>query len=60
MTPKTRLSLVACLIILSAVYAFLVAYNPSIARTAALGYICLMLTALVLISCFKGPPRGGV
>lgn len=55
MTPKTRLSAVAVLLVLSSIYAVLVAQSPALARTVALGYICLMLTALVLISCWKRP-----
>lgn len=55
MTPKTRLKVIAGLLILSSIYAFLVGYDPAVARTIALGYIALMLTVLVLISFWKRP-----
>lgn len=57
MTPKTRLKVIVGVLILSFVYAVLVQYSPQLARTVALGYICLMLTLLVLISCWKRPPH---
>lgn len=57
MTPKTRLRIVAGLLVLSSIYAWLVGYDPILARTVALGYIALMLTLLVLISCWKRPPH---
>lgn len=57
MTPNTRLKIVAGLLTLSFSYTYLVIWNPAVARTAALGYIALMLTLLVLIACWKkGPP----
>lgn len=58
MTPRTRLSAIAVVLVLSAIYAFLVARSPAAARTVALGYICLLLTIIVLIQCWRKPPHG--
>jgi VIT1/CCC1 family predicted Fe2+/Mn2+ transporter len=54
-TPTTRLKLIAAVLLLSAVYAVLVAKNPAAARTIALGYIAIMLTLLVLIQYWRRP-----
>lgn len=41
------------MILLSAGYAVLVAKNVELAKAAALGYIAVMLTAIVLINVWK-------
>ena len=57
MTPATRGKLILGLLALSSVYAFLVGWNPELARAIAVGYIALMLTVLVLINLWKKPPH---
>lgn len=56
MTPTSRLKVVVGLLTLSTIYALLVGWNIELARAIAVGYCGLMLTALVLISCWKKPP----
>lgn len=55
MTPRTRLALIAGLIILSAGYAVLVKRDPTTAAAVASGYVALLLTLFVLINVWKSP-----
>lgn len=53
MTPRLRLYICAAMILLSALYAVLVAKNLEIAKAVALGYIAIMLTLLVMVNLWK-------
>lgn len=53
MLPRTRLYLCGFLIVVSAVYAVLVAEDPDVAEAVALGYIALVLTLFFLITVWK-------
>lgn len=55
MTPKTRLSWVGAVIVVSAFYALLVKKDPDVASAVAMGYVALFLTAFVLIERWKKP-----
>lgn len=57
MTPANRLWALAVLIILSAAYALLVKKDPALAQVVALGYIAVMLTILIITTCWKRPPH---
>lgn len=53
MNPRLRLWLCAGMILLSAIYAVLVSKNVELAKAAALGYIAVMLTVIVIINVWK-------
>lgn len=53
MKQKTRLSLILLIIIGSAVYALLMAYDDELARTIVLGYIGVILTAFFFVEVWK-------
>lgn len=55
MTSATRLKVCALLIVLSAVYAVLVARDPAIASAIASGYVAAVLTVVVLTTIWKKP-----
>lgn len=55
MKANTRLSLIAFLIVGSALYAFLIAKDPKFAEAIALGYIAMLLTVLTIINVWKRP-----
>jgi hypothetical protein len=55
MTRQTRLSLIAFVVVASAVYAALVAKSPEIARTIMLGYIGIVLTIFVANELWRKP-----
>lgn len=51
--PRTRLSVIAGIIVVSACYAVLVDKAPQVASATALGYIALILTVFVLVERWK-------
>lgn len=53
MNPRLRLWICAAMILLSALYAVLVSKDLELAKAAALGYIAVMLTLLVIINVWK-------
>lgn len=55
MTANTRLHLIAGIILVSAVYAILIAKDPALASAIASGYIALLLTVLVVLNLWKKP-----
>lgn len=55
MTANSRLLWSAVLIIISAVYAVLVARDPGVASAIAAGYIAILLTVFVLLNVWKKP-----
>ena len=55
MRPNSRLWLIAVLIVFSATYAVIVKKDYTLAYAVALGYIAVVLTVLVVLSCFKKP-----
>ena len=55
MTPNTRLSLIAGIIIVSAAYAVVVRKDPSVASAIAAGYVAILVTVLSLVHFWKKP-----
>lgn len=55
MTSNTRLRVCALVIIFSVMYAVLVAQDASIASAVALGYVALVLTAIITTNVWKKP-----
>lgn len=53
MSPSTRLRLVAVVLLLSAVYAVLIAQDRDLAQAVAVAYISILLTIIFLISFWK-------
>lgn len=53
MTPKTRLRLIAIMLMLSAIYAVLIVADREIAGVIAVGYIAIILTVFVLVNAWK-------
>jgi uncharacterized membrane protein len=58
MKPSTRLIWCAVIIVGSAIYGLLIAYNPRVATAIMVGYIALLLTILLSIHVWKRPPDG--
>jgi uncharacterized membrane protein len=58
MKPSTRLIWCAVIIVGSAIYGLLIAYNPRVATAIMVGYIALLLTILVVIHVWKKPTNG--
>ena len=55
MTSNTRLRTSIVMIILSAMYAIVLAKDPPIASAAAVGYIAVILTGCLLTNVWKKP-----
>lgn len=55
MTPNTRLSLIAGIIVVSAAYAVVVRKDPAIASAIAAGYVAILLTVLALVHFWRKP-----
>ena len=55
MTALSRLMVVAGLIVLSAGYAVLVKKDPSLASAISSGYVCMLLTAILVLNLWKRP-----
>lgn len=55
MGPHTRLKLSAVMILLSALFAVLVARDPQTASAISTGYVAVLLTAFVLANTWKRP-----
>lgn len=55
MTSNTRLRLSAVMIIISAIYAVVVAKDPQVASAVSSGYIAVLLTTFVLSNLWKKP-----
>lgn len=55
MTAKTRLALIALVIIGSAAYAVLVKQDPSTASAVAVGYVALLVTIIAAIQIWRRP-----
>lgn len=55
MTSSARLMLSAALIVMSSVYAVLVAKSPEVASAVAAGYIAVLLSVFTLINVWKKP-----
>jgi tryptophan-rich sensory protein len=53
MSPRLRLWLCVGVIILSAIYAVLVTKDRRLAEAVALGYICIVLTVLLVVNLWK-------
>jgi hypothetical protein len=53
MKPETRLILCVTVVLASAVYAALVAIDKQLASTVGIGYVAVLLTALVAIHIGK-------
>lgn len=53
MTPKTRLRLIAIMIMLSAIYAVLIVADRDLAGVIAVGYIAVILTVFVVVNAWK-------
>ncbi len=58
MKPSTRLFWVAMIIIGSALYAMLIAWNRPLTTTLTVGYIAVILTIFVTNELWKKPPYG--
>jgi hypothetical protein len=48
---------IAVLIVFSATYAVIVKKDPGLGYAFALGYIALLLTVIVILTCWKKPPH---
>lgn len=55
MSSHTRLKLSAVMIVLSALFAVLVASDPQTASAISTGYVAVLLTAFVLVELWKKP-----
>lgn len=55
MRPKTRLLMVAFIIVMSAAYAVLVKRDPSVASAIAVGYVALLVTIITAIQIWRRP-----
>lgn len=53
MSPSLRLLICGVIILLSAVYAVLVARDPSFASTVAIGYVAVVVTAILVVNLWK-------
>lgn len=53
MRANTRLALCAAVILVSALYAVLVEKDQQLAETLAIGYVAVLMTALVLVNFWK-------
>jgi len=53
MSPSLRLLLCGVLILISAVYAVLVAQDPAVASTVAVGYVALVVTVILIVNLWK-------
>ena len=53
MTPQSRLKLIALLIVGSAGYAMLITKDVELAKVVGLGYVCVLLTILVVLHLGK-------
>ena len=53
MSPSLRLIICGVVILLSAVYAVLVARDPSFATTLAVGYVAVVVTAILVVNLWK-------
>lgn len=55
MSARTRLSLIAFLLLGTIFYGSLVAFDPSLARTVGVGYIAVVLTIFVANELWRKP-----
>lgn len=55
MTPRTRLAMLAGVILISAAYALLVKKDPQVASAIASGYVALMVTIFLLVHVWRRP-----
>lgn len=53
MSPSLRLLVCGALILLSAVYAVLVARDPTFASAIAVGYVAVVVTAILVVNLWK-------
>lgn len=55
MTARTRLAVLAGVIIISAAYALLVKKDPQVAAAIASGYVAISLTIFLLVHVWRKP-----
>lgn len=55
MSPSVRLRLVAVVLLMSAVYAVMVAKDPQVASAISSGYVAIVVTVIVLVNVWKKP-----
>lgn len=53
MSASLRLFLCGVLILLSAIYAVLVARDPSLAAIVAIGYVAVVVTVILIVNLWK-------
>lgn len=55
MLPKTRLYLCGFLLVISALYASLIAVNTAVATAVALGYVAVVVTIMLALNVWRRP-----
>lgn len=55
MSPSIRLRLVVVILVMSAIYAVMVAKDPAVAGAISSGYVAIVVTVFILVNVWKKP-----